>query len=56
LEVAGEDGPPAFFENGAVEPFDVAVGLWAPGADLAVADAGWQAGAERAAAELASVV
>jgi hypothetical protein len=40
LEVAGEGGPPAFFEDGAVQPFDVPVGLWATGADVGMADAG----------------
>jgi len=42
LEVAREGGSPAFFEDGAVQSFDVAVGLRAAGADLGVADAGGQ--------------
>ena len=39
-----------------MQPFDVAVGLRAPGADLGVRDAVGQSGAEGAAAELAAVV
>jgi hypothetical protein len=39
-----------------VEPFDVAVGLRPAGADLGVADAGGQSGAECLSAELVAVV
>lgn len=56
VEEAGEGGPPAFFEDGAVEAFDVAVGLWAAGADLCVGRVGGEALAELAAAELVAVV
>ena len=56
LEVAREGGPPAFFEDRAVQSFDVAVGLRAAGADLGVPDAGGQSGAEGVAAELVAVV
>jgi hypothetical protein len=37
-EVAGERGPPAFFENQPLQRFDVAVGLGATGADAGDAD------------------
>jgi hypothetical protein len=40
LEEAGEGGPPALLEDGAMEPLDVAVGLWPAGADLGVGDPG----------------
>jgi hypothetical protein len=56
VEEAGEGGPPAFFEDRAVQSFDVAVGLWAPGADLGVLNAGGESGAEGLAAELVAVV
>jgi hypothetical protein len=52
LQVAREGGPPALFEDRAVESFDVAVGLRAAGADLGVVDAGWEALIELAAPEL----
>jgi hypothetical protein len=39
LQEAREGGAPAFFEDGAVQSFDVAVGLWAPGFDATVAGA-----------------
>ena len=56
LEEAREGGSPALFEDRAVQSFDVAVGLWAPGADLAVLDTGREARVELAAAELVAVV
>ena len=39
VQVAGEGGPPALFEDQPVERFDGAVGLWAAGADQRVPDA-----------------
>jgi hypothetical protein len=56
LQKAREGGAPAFFEDGAVQTFDVAVGLWASGADLGVLDAGRQTLVERSAPELVAVV
>jgi hypothetical protein len=55
VQVACEDGPPAFLEDRAVQALDVAVGLWAPGTDLAVSGAGGQCGGEGPAAELVAV-
>jgi hypothetical protein len=40
LEEAGEGGAPAFLEDGALQPLDVAVGLRPSGADPGVGDAG----------------
>ena len=37
LQEAREGGTPALFQDGAVQSFDMAVGLWAPGFDAAVA-------------------
>jgi hypothetical protein len=57
LEEAGKDGSPAFLEDGAVESFDVAVGLRSPGADAGVADIeGGERVGEAAAAELVAVI
>ena len=57
VEVAGEGGPPAFFEDQPVQGFDVAVGLRAAGPDQSVADAELgEGGAEVGGAELAAVV
>jgi hypothetical protein len=56
LEVARERGSPARFEDRAVQSFDVPVGLWAPGADLAVQGAGREPRGELAAPELGAVV
>jgi hypothetical protein len=39
VEIAREGRPPARFEDGAVQSFDVAVGLWTAGADLGLASA-----------------
>jgi len=39
LQVARERGSPALLKDRAVQPFDVAVGLRAPGTDLRVRDA-----------------
>ena len=52
LEVASEGGPPALFEDRAVQSFDVAVGLRSPGADLGVRNAGRESLIELSAAEL----
>ena len=56
VDEASKRWSPTLFEDGAVQPFDVAVALRAPSADLGVSDAGGQAGVEGAAAELGAVV
>ncbi len=56
LEVAGEGGSPALFEDGAVQPFDVAVGLRAARTDLSVRGALRQPGGELAPPERGAVV
>jgi hypothetical protein len=55
LEVARERRSPAFFEDRAVQAFDVAVGLRAPGT-IWLCRVGGQQGREFAAAELGAVV
>jgi hypothetical protein len=52
LQEACEGRTPTVFEDRAVQSFDVAVGLCAPGADLAVLDAAGKSAAELAASEL----
>jgi len=56
VEVARERGSPAFLKDRAMQAFDVPVGLWAPGADLAVTGSGGQQSRELTAAELGAVV
>ena len=57
VEVAGEGGSPAFFEDQSVQCFDGAVGLGAAGADPGVPDTELvERVAEVAGAELAAVV
>jgi hypothetical protein len=57
LQETREGGAPAFFKDGAVQAFDVAVGLWAPGFDAAVAGAQrGDLGAEVRCVELVAVV
>lgn len=57
VEVAGEGGAPALFEDRAVQPFDVSVGLRTSGADLGDASAERGSGrAEPLVAELVAAV
>src|SRR3954452_10520449 len=56
LQEARKGGAPALFEDRAVQAFDVAVGLRAPGSDLAVLDAFGEATRELAPPELVAVI
>jgi hypothetical protein len=56
LQEAREGGPPALFQDGAVQTFDVPVGLRSAGADAGVAGADLVDRRLEAAAELVAVV
>ena len=56
LQIACEGGSPALLEDRAVQPFDVAVGLRATGADAGVRDIFGELRTEGLASELVAVV